>query len=120
MPYRVFYSFHDRQQFVSSDKPVSMEVADIRQDLLAALEGDGDFIGLIDEHGTVLQFIYDELGDRFWVEIPHSNERSSHGRWLPYEECAVLLAELPEQFRPESFDGFEHRPWRTGRVPGHR
>lgn len=120
MHYHVFYSLHDRQQFVSSDKPVDMEPEDIQSGVLAAMEGDGDCLGIIDGRGNVLQFIYDELGDRFWVEIPLLDERASYGRWLPYEACAELLGSLPAQFTASAFEGFDYRHWRTGRVPGHR
>lgn len=113
MRYGVYYALHDRGQSIPSDRTVDMEIADIASQVLPALDGDGDYMGLVDQNGTTLQFIYYQESDRFWVEIPFLDEKASHGRWMNFEDCAELLRDLPKTFSIKAFSGFEYHPWRA-------
>lgn len=113
MRYGVYYALHDRGQSVASDKPVDMGIEDISTQILPALDGDGDYMGLIDENGTTLQFIYQQVNDRFRVEIPLLDEKASHGCWMRFDACVELLRNLPEPFSVKAFPDFQYQTWQA-------
>jgi len=113
MRYGVFYMLYEREQSIASDSPVDMEPAQASREILAAMDGDGDYLGLIDRNGTVLQIMYDLDDDRFWAEIPLLEQQASHGCWLDYAACEALLMDLPETFTIQAFPDFVHTPWQN-------
>lgn len=113
MRYDVYYALYDRGQSVASDNPVSMEPDAIAGEILAAMDGDGDYMGVLDSDGTALQFVYEQEEDRFWVEIPLLDQRASHGCQRTYEQCVALLKDLPGTFKLQAFPDFAYYPWQN-------
>lgn len=109
--YRVFYCFYGEGVEVPSHKPIPMEQADIYSDLFGRLVSDEDFLGMLDEAGRTLQFMYHAGDDHYWVEIPRSDLNGSYGRYMTFDEATDLLKALPPSFTPESVPGLRFQEW---------
>ena len=95
--YKVFYSFGGGARG-RDDDGVEMSEADIYSKMLGALKEDGDFFGLVDEHGTILQVMYQSEDDSYWIEIPRPEIRGAFGCALSFDEITDVFKTLPAQF----------------------
>lgn len=111
MHYRVFYFFGRAGDAVSSASAVEMSAKSIREQLLARLRSEDDYLGIIDAQDNVLQILCEPGGDRFWVELPMDAARASYGRYMTLPELEDLVRTLPQVFDRSAFPDMQYRPW---------
>lgn len=108
---RVFYHLSALAEEVSSSRPVDLPSSRLWQDLVAWLQDEEDYIGLVDPADNVLQIMLDAGSNAYWVELPVADERMSYGQRLSGDELKELLERLPARFLRASFPRFAPRPW---------
>ena len=111
MNLRVFYFFERRQELVLSTQPRWVAGAWVGTQLLPRLEGEDDFIGLLDDAGNVLQILRDPGSGDYWTELPMPERRMSYGKVVSADGLIELLGNLPRRFRPREFSDFRPQPW---------
>ena len=111
---RVFYYFERGDDQVTSTSPLSMSRDAVRTRLIPQLEGEDDYIGLVDEEENTLQIML--VADRaaYWIELPMSDQHASYGKVVSLDELVEILQLLPRRFRPRDFSDFQLRAWGTG------
>ncbi len=72
---------------------------------------DGDFLGLIDDHDSTLQVLYEAKEDHYWIEIPDPEAAGSYGRHVSFDELVELFKTLPDRFDPATIEGLTFDPW---------
>lgn len=80
-------------------------------DLLRHLAHDGDFVGVVDDAGTVLQVAYVLESKAYWIEIPDPARGGSHGCQLSLEQTTAVFENLPTRFSKTMVDGMEFTSW---------
>lgn len=110
----VFYYFEHSGEQVASTSPVLMSSDTVRSRLVARLEGDDDYIGLVDEEENTLQIMLVGGAGGYWVELPMAEERASYGKVVSSDELFEMLQRLPRRFRPRDFPDFRFRTWGSG------
>lgn len=111
MHYRVFYFFERAGETVSSASAVEMSAKAIREQLLARLHSEDDYLGIIDAQDNVLQILCEPGGERYWVEMPVDAARASYGCHMTLAELDELIRALPQVFDREAFPEMKYRPW---------
>ena len=111
MMYRVFYRLKGAGDEAPSTRPVDLPASRIWGDLVAFLEHEDDYVGVIDQSDNVLQILPHPSNDNFWIEIPVVDERASWGRLISGTELKDLLQNLPARFHPGSFPEFVREDW---------
>ena len=86
---RVFYFLSASAEQVSSSQPIDLPAGQVWRDLVAFLEHEDDYVGIIDAYDNVLQIARDGDGGDFWVEIPMADE---HGDivWFAPDPRAII------------------------------
>lgn len=110
MHYRVFYLFDRSGEALSSASAVEMSARSICEQLLPRLQGEDDYLGIIDAQENTLQILC-EPEERYWVELPIDAAKASYGRHMNINELRDLMMELPAVFEREAIPGLEYRPW---------
>lgn len=111
MHYRVFYLFERSGESVSSASAVEMSARAIREQLLPRLQGEDDYLGIIDAQENVLQILCEPAAGRYWVELPIDAAKASYGRNMDFAQLQTLMLELPGVFDRDAIPGLEYRPW---------
>lgn len=104
--YTVFYEFEDAGGSVAPEKGLRLDSAYVLRELMGRLRNDGDFLGLIDDQDTTLQFLYDAGSYAYWAEIPVIAEKGSYGAWLTFDGVVELIRGLPGRFEVSAFPQF--------------
>ncbi|MEM7041780.1 MAG: hypothetical protein AAF543_03105 [Pseudomonadota bacterium] len=112
-----FHVFYGRQRTgdgIASHAPAPMPLERITTLASAVLEENGDFLGLVDEDDSVLQFIYlarDAADQRpIRMEIPNLQTRENLIRHISNAELADLLRNLPDRLTTDVIE-------KTGSTP---
>jgi hypothetical protein len=103
MTYKAFYSLYENDLHVSSQRPRAVEPDVLFYEVFAQMGHDGDFLGIVDDSGAVLQIAYEKSSDMYWVEIPTPKEKGSFGYWLTFDRTSDVLRGLPSAFVPNAF-----------------
>ena len=114
MNLRVFYYFERGDDQVTSTSPLSMSRDAVRTRLIPRLEGEDDYIGLVDEAESTLQIMLAADTGEYWVELPVSDQHVSYGKVVSLDELVEIFQLLPRRFRPRDFPDFRLRAWGTG------
>jgi predicted acetyltransferase len=110
LSYRVYYSDFERDIELTPDGARPAEVEEINGLLDQVLAQPGNFLGLIDEQGGILQFLVDEDG-HIGVEIPDPARRGHYGKRATLTECKQLVAEADGRFHWDAVDGLQFEKW---------
>ncbi len=114
--FHVFYCRQRTGEEIASHAPAPMET-----DRIAALAGDvleenGDFLGLVDDDDSVLQFIYLARGEGdarpIRMELPDMQRQDNLIRHISNVELFELLKNLPDRLTMEVFTKVDVRPSR--------
>jgi hypothetical protein len=108
---RVFYFFERTGEQVKSSSPVTLSRLRVSERLLPRLEGEDDYLGLVDDADNVLQITRAPHGVGYRVELALTEERSCLGRTFSLSELTALLGALPPRFRPSAFPDFVVTHW---------
>lgn len=111
MHYKVFYFFERSGESVSSASALEMSAGDIRKQLLRRLQGEDDYLGILDVQGNILQIIPEPDRSSFWVELPMDAAKASYGRHMSMEELDDLICSLPRLFDQEQIPSLNYKPW---------
>ncbi len=111
MHYRVFYLFERSGESLSSASAVEMSIRSICEQLLPRLQGEDDYLGLIDAQENILQILCEPAARRYWLELPLDAAKASYGKYCDLAELQTLLPGLPAVFDREAIPGLEYRPW---------
>lgn len=111
MHYRVFYMFERSGESVSSASALEVSSRIIREQLLPRLQGEDDFLGIIDQEENTLQILCEPGLSRYWVELPLDAAKASYGRHMDFAQLQELIRDLPPVFDRDAFPGLEYRPW---------
>ena len=99
--FHVFYCRHRTGDEIASYAPVPMPAERIATLAGDVLEENGNFLGLVDDDDSVLQFIYlaRSEGDRrpIRMELPDVRKRHDLIRHISNAELFELLKNLPDQ-----------------------
>lgn len=99
--FHVFYCRHRTGEEIASYAPAPMEADRILALAGDVLEENGDFLGLVDDDDSVLQFIYlaRSEGDEHPIrmEIPDIRRRENLIRHISNVELFELLKNLPDR-----------------------
>ena len=99
--FHVFYCRHRTGDGIASHAPAPMPLDRIAALASDVLEENGDFLGLVDENESVLQFIYLARGDHdsrpIRMEIPDVARKQSLIRHISNIELSRLLENLPDR-----------------------
>lgn len=99
--FHVFYCRHRTGDGIASHAPTPMEMDRIAELARDVLEQNGDFLGLVDEDDSVLQFMYlarregDERPIR--MEIPDVRDKRNLIKHISNAELFDLLKNLPDK-----------------------
>lgn len=108
---RVFYYLSASAEEIPSSRPIDLPSSQVWSDLVACLQNDEDYVGLVDAADNVLQIMLASGKDTYWVELPMADEHLSYGQHMSGKEVRWLLEKLPSRFRRANFPDFEPRPW---------
>ena len=111
MMYRVFYRLTGAGDAAPSTRPVDLPASRIWDDLVAFLEHEDDFVGILDPSDNVLQILPHPSNDSYRIEIPVVEERASWGRLVSGSELRDLLQNLPARFHPRNFPELVREDW---------
>jgi hypothetical protein len=99
--FHVFYCCRRTGEGIASHAPAPLERDQIAALAIQVLEENGDFIGLVDDDDSVLQFIYlaRTESDRqpIRMEIPDLHQRQNLIRHISNAELRALLQSLPDK-----------------------
>lgn len=105
-----FYCIDSYLEEVPSSDPIRMTLDVPSQDFLPNMNVVGDFFGVLDETGCVLQARY-EGDDNFWIEIPQPSRGGSFGFFRSRDQSVELFRDLPIQFREALESDMEFQHW---------
>lgn len=114
--FHVFYCRHRTGDQIDSHAPAPIAVDRIPALARDVLEENGDFLGLVDDDDSVLQFIYlarsktDQRPIR--MEIPDLQRRESLIRHISNVELIELLRNLPDRLTTGIVTKAVHKPAR--------
>lgn len=111
MKYLGFYNSARAGEPVDSDSPIEIDGDDFFERLLPSLKEDGEFLGVIDSEGTVLQVAYLSDEDEYWIETPRPDLGGSFGAKLDFDGAKSLLDSLGAVFPLDGYDSFQFQPW---------
>lgn len=99
--FHVFYCRYRTGEEIASYAPAPMETDRIVALASDVLEENGDFLGLVDDDDSVLQFIYLSRGEDdaqpIRMEIPDVRKRKNLIRHISNAELFELLNNLPDR-----------------------
>ena len=110
MSYRIYYSDFVRDIELTPDGARPAEVDEILRMMEEVLAEPGNFLGVMDEQGGILQFLVDEQGT-IGVEIPDPPRRGHYGKQASLTECKQLLHDADGRFHWDAFDGLTFEKW---------
>lgn len=109
MAYALFYDCVALDEAVSSENPLPATPAKVKAMLAEILVDEGDFIGLVDDEGTTLQFLKVHSG--IWMEVPDPGNEGSYGKKVTLDEARQTLDELGETIEHYLIDGLVFEKW---------
>lgn len=110
MTYRMYYCDFERDTEIIADGAEPTEVDEILAMMEQVLTGCGNFLGIMDEHGGMLQFLVDDEG-RIGVEIPDPPRRGHYGKQATLAECKELLRRAEGRFHWDDVPGLTFEKW---------
>jgi len=111
LKYLGFYNSLEAGEPIDSDNPIEVEADAFFEKLLPSLKEDGEFLGVIDSEGTVLQVAYLSDEDEYWIETPRPDLGGSFGAKFDFDAAKALLNSLESVFPPEGFESFQFQSW---------
>ena len=103
--FHVFYCHHSTGDVIASHAPALMPLDRIAALASDVLEENGDFLGLVDEDDSVLQFIYlarsEDDSQPIRMEVPDVAQRQSLVKHISNAELSRLLENLPDRLTVE-------------------
>ncbi|MDE0754170.1 MAG: hypothetical protein OSB26_05915 [Woeseiaceae bacterium] len=112
MKYLGFYNSSQAGEPIDSDSPIEIEGDEFFERLLPTLKEDGEFLGVIDSGGTVLQVAYLSDEDEYWIETPRPDLGGSFGAKFDFDASKALLNSLEAVFPEEGFESFQFQSWK--------
>ena len=109
MAYSLFYDCVALDEAVPSDNPLPATPGKVKAMLTEVLIDEGDFLGIIDEEGTTLQFMKQHAG--IWMEVPDPENEGSYGKLATLDEARQTLDELGESIEHYLIDGLVFEKW---------
>jgi len=106
----MYYCDFERDTEIIADGAEPAEVEEILTLMDQVLLGPGNFLGIMDDHGGMLQFLVDEDG-RIGVEIPDPPRRGHYGKHASLAECRQLLENSDGRFHWDLVDGLTFEKW---------
>lgn len=98
----VFFSY-GRGELSTGRGQIQIPASNVRR-LAWRLFAVGDFFGIVDAEGTILQAMLEKNG-RIWLEVPVPEKRGAYGKYVRPEELGAIVNALPERFGPTSVEG---------------
>jgi hypothetical protein len=99
--FHVFYCRHRTGDYIDSYRPAPIDASRIADLASNVLEENGDFLGLVDDDDSVLQFIYLERTEDdqqpIRMEIPDVRRKENLIRHISNAELFELLRNLPDR-----------------------
>lgn len=103
--FHVFYCRHRTGDYIDSYKPAPIDASrlvDLAHDIL---EENGDFLGLVDDEDSVLQFIYlartEDDQQPIRMEIPDACRKRNRIRHISNSQLIELLRNLPDRLNAD-------------------
>jgi len=109
MAYSLFYDCVALDEAVPSTNPLPATPRKVKAMLSEVLIDEGDFIGIVDDEGTTLQFLKQHAG--IWMEVPDPEHEGSHGKHVTLDEARATLDELGETIEHYLIDGLVFEKW---------
>lgn len=107
--FHVFYCRHRTGDFIDSHKPTPIDASRIADLASNVLEDNGDFLGLVDDDDSVLQFIYaarsEDDRQPIRMEIPDLCTKENLIRYISNTELFELLRDLPDKLTADIISG---------------
>ena len=110
MGYRMYYCDFERDTEIIADGAEPHEVDEILAMMDRVLPIPGNFLGIMDEHDGMLQFLVHEDG-RIGVEIADPPRRGHHGKFASLAECKKLLQSSEGRFHQDLVEGLTFEKW---------
>jgi hypothetical protein len=112
LKYLGFYNSLQVGEPIDSDEPIEVEGDEFFEKLLPSLKADGEFFGVIDSAGTVLQVAYLSDEEEYWVETPRPDLGGSFGAKFDFDGVKSLLYSLEGIFPEEGLESFQFQSWK--------
>lgn len=109
MPYLLFYDCQALDEAVPSDRPVPTTLARVKAMLTKVLVNEGDFVGIVDGEGNVLQLLKEHSA--IWMEVPDRDAGGSYGKHVTLEEARDTLDQLEETIQHYLIVGLTFEAW---------
>ncbi len=105
--FHVFYCRHRTGDYIDSYKPAPIDASRLPDLASNVLEENGDFLGLVDDDDSVLQFMYlartEDDQQPIRMEIPDVRRKESLIRHISNAELSELLRNLPDRLTTDVF-----------------
>ena len=108
--FRAFFNCKATGESLSGDAPSSVSTSGICDIARRVMREEGDFLGLVDSAGRVLQFRMEGYRT-VWMETPVPGERASYGRSVLLLDLLDVLRGLPSSFELSRLGQLERHQW---------
>lgn len=108
--FRVAFCDYSAEENPAADEHRLLDRDGILALMEEVLKSAGSFVSVMDDEGTMLQFVLDEDGS-VMMDIPHPKKRGSYAKRATIADCVSVVEALDERVRIDAITGLEFERW---------